>query len=464
MKEYIVRLSSLMIENIKNVKKGTIFMPFAKERKTKPGGAEILGIYGQNGSGKTAVVDALFFLQRVMIGKELNQNLMDYIDIDSSDAKIDAEFKIFGKDVLFEVGYHIGLVKENGEVKIDREYLNCAVNKDGKRTNKNIFMDYQRSEPECIFKPQKRLDELAGKNQNTKMDLIVARKMAEKSNCSYIFGESSREIFCREHSDTFENYGIVIRELYKFALKDLFVIRNAHSGMITANFLLPMAFRVERDSIGMKGDFAVPLMKPVVLDAKKKELLGTIIEQINMVLCTIIPGMKIEVKDYGQQALDSGEDGWKVELMSVREGKRPIPIRMESEGIIKIISILNALIQAFANPSICLVIDELDAGIFEYMLGELLDIFQNSAKGQLIFTAHNLRALEMLDKESIMFSTTNPNNRYIHMKNVKDTNNIRSLYIRSITLGGQEETIYDETDSLKIARAFRKAGRSLRND
>ena len=234
--------------------------------------------------------------------------------------------------------------------------------------------------------------------------------------------------------------------------------------MITANFLLPMAFRVERDSIGMKGDFAVPLMKPVVLDAKKKELLETIIEQINMVLCTIIPGMKIEVRDYGQQSLDSGEDGWKVELMSVREGKRPIPIRMESEGIIKIISILNALIQAFANPSICLVIDELDAGIFEYMLGELLDIFQNSAKGQLIFTAHNLRALEMLDKESIMFSTTNPNNRYIHMKNVKDTNNIRSMYIRSITLGGQEETIYDETDSLKIARAFRKAGRSLRND
>ena len=50
------------------------------------------------------------------------------------------------------------------------------------------------------------------------------------------------------------------------------------------------------------------------------------------------------------------------------------------------------------------------------------------------------------------------------MKNVKDTNNLRSMYIRSITLGGQDETIYEETDSLKIARAFRKAGRSLRNE
>ena len=224
-----------------------------------------------------------------------------------------------------------------------------------------------------------------------------------------------------------------------------------------------MAFRIENEQTGAKGDFAIPLMTPVTLDRERKELLEVIVDQINTVLYTIIPGMRIEIRDYGKQALDSGEDGWKVELMSVRESHKPIPIRMESEGIIKIISILNALIQAFGNPSICLVIDELDAGIFEYMLGELLDIFQNSAKGQLIFTSHNLRALEMLDKESIMFSTANPENRYIHMKNVKGSNNLRSMYIRSITLGGQDEIIYEETDSLEIARAFRKAGRSVRN-
>ena len=100
----------------------------------------------------------------------------------------------------------------------------------------------------------------------------------------------------------------------------------------------------------------------------------------------------------------------------------------------------------------------------EYLLGELLDVFSKSAKGQLIFTSHNLRALEMLPKESIVFSTVNPNNRYIRMKNVKETNNMRSMYIRSITLGGQDEKIYDETDSLKIAKAFRKAGRSLMDE
>ena len=288
--------------------------------------------------------------------------------------------------------------------------------------------------------------------------------MAEKSNCSYIFGESSREIFCKNYDNNFKNYAFVIGALFNFALKDLFVIQNSHSGVISANFLLPMAFRFENKAMGMKGDFTIPLTEPVVLDEKRKIILDAIVTQINTVLYTIIPGLSVTIKDYGKQALDSGKDGWKVELMSKRQDMPEIPIRMESEGIIKIISILNALIQAFGNPSICLVIDELDSGIFEYMFGELLDIFNKSAKGQLIFTSHNLRALEMLDKESIMFSTANFDNRYIHMKSVRETNNLRNLYIRSITLGGQDEVIYEETDSLKIARAFRKAGRGIRNE
>ena len=464
MRDFVVRLASLTLGNIKNVKNGTIFMPLSNEKLLSVGGAEILGIYGQNGSGKTAVVDTLYFLQQIMMGQSIDQSINDYIGVDDDTARINAEFKIFGKKKVYEVGYNISLKRNDGEVEIEREFLNCAINQGGKRTNKNVFMDYNRSDSESIFKPQKRLDELVGKNKERKTDLIVARKMAEKSNCSYIFGESSREIFCQEVEDKFKDFSTVIRALFDFSLKDLFVIRNTHSGMITANFLLPMTFRIENSKIGAKGDFAIPLTEPVVLDAVRKNILDEIVSQINTVLYTIIPGMMVDVKNYGQQALNSGEEGWKVELMSVRKGKKPIPIRMESDGIIKIISILNALIQAFGNPSICLVIDELDAGIFEYMLGELLDIFEKGAKGQLIFTSHNLRALEMLDKRSIMFSTVNPENRYIHMKSIKENNNLRNMYIRSITLGGQDEAIYEETDSLKIARAFRKAGRSLHNE
>lgn len=426
--------------------------------------AEILGIYGQNGSGKTAIVDALYFLQKVMVGADLDQSLEDYMTIDSDTAEIFADFNIFMDGIVFEVGYTLSLSREEKEIVINREILRSAKNENGIRTNKTTFMDYQRDQTDVIFKPQKRLDEILEANKEIKTDLIVARKMAEKSNCSYIFGESSREIFCREYKNGFQQFSVIISSLFEFALKDLFVIRNTHSGVISANFVLPMAFQIENDNIGAKGDFAVPLTEPILVDEERKNLLETIVEQINIVLYTIIPGLQVTIKNYGKQSLDNGEEGWKLELMSKREGMKEIPIRMESEGIIKIISILNALIQAFGNPSICLVIDELDSGIFEYMLGELLDIFKKSAKGQLIFTSHNLRALEMIDKESIMFSTTNPDNRYIHMKNVRESNNLRNMYIRSITLGGQSEQIYEETDSLKIARAFRKAGRGVRSE
>lgn len=426
--------------------------------------AEILGIYGQNGSGKTAIVDALYFLQKVMVGADLDQSLEDYMTIDSDTAEIFADFNIFMDGIVFEIGYTLSLSREEKEIVINREILRSAKNENGIRTNKTTFMDYQRDQTDVIFKPQKRLDEILEANKEIKTDLIVARKMAEKSNCSYIFGESSREIFCREYKNGFQQFSVIISSLFEFALKDLFVIRNTHSGVISANFVLPMAFRIENDNIGAKGDFAVPLTEPILVDEERKNLLETIVEQINIVLYTIIPGLQVTIKNYGKQSLDNGEEGWKLELMSKREGMKEIPIRMESEGIIKIISILNALIQAFGNPSICLVIDELDSGIFEYMLGELLDIFKKSAKGQLIFTSHNLRALEMIDKESIMFSTTNPDNRYIHMKNVRESNNLRNMYIRSITLGDQSEQIYEETDSLKIARAFRKAGRGVRSE
>lgn len=462
--ESIVRLASLKISNIKNVRSGQIVMPNACRKQLSYKKAEILGVYGQNGSGKTAVIDTMYYLQKIMIGSTLEEELADYIDVNDNHAEIVADFNIFVEDVVYEVTYKVVLQKNEKRVEINRETLSCSVNKDNSRSNKTVFMDYQRSDRENLFLPKKRLDEVVEANVENKTDLIVARKMAEKDNCSYIFGESSREVFCSNYENNFKYCSEVITALFRFALKDLFVIRNTHSGVISANFLLPMVFKIEQNDIGMKGDFAVPLTKPIELNEDRKLLLDTIVEQINMVLFTIIPGMRIGVHNYGKQLLDSGESGYRVELVSIRENMPPIPIRMESEGIVKIISILNALIQTFGNPSICLVIDELDAGIFEYMLGELLDIINKSAKGQLIFTSHNLRALEMLDKESIMFSTANPDRRYIRMKNVKASNNLRDTYLRGITLGGQDEVIYEETDSLRIARAFRKAGRAIQHE
>lgn len=103
-------------------------------------------------------------------------------------------------------------------------------------------------------------------------------------------------------------------------------------------------------------------------------------------------------------------------------------------------------------------IDELDSGIFEYLLGEILEVLSHEIKGQLIFTSHNLRILEKIDKKNIIFSTANPANRYIRFKYVKPNNNLRDLYLRDLIIQEQDEKLYEETKQSDIKRAFYRAG------
>lgn len=470
MKRQVVRLQSLEIKNIKNVIAGKIVMPKTFNKELDFNSAEVLGLYGQNGSGKTAVIDALHLIWKLITGDSITKDFYDYIDVNSDSAELKTKYAVYFEDVTYEVTYDVCFKKAEGKnVIISKESLSAAENRDNERKNSYTFMCYKR-DSKAVFTPAIRYDELVRLKDDNEINLLVAKKMSEKSNCSYIFGESSRDILMPTVSnDNGHNqevkaeewkYSRIINALFIFAVKDLFIIPNTHSGVISANIALPMAFRLDNnDRSGMKGSFLVNLRKPTLLDEKQVNVLHRIVEDINTVLPTIIPGLRIKVQDLGKQTTEEGNEGNNIELLSVRDGKLPFPIRMESEGIIKIISILNALIQAFGNSSICLAIDELDAGIYEYMLGELLDVFAKNAKGQLIFTSHNLRALEMLNKDSIMFSTANPRRRYTRIRNVKKTNNLRSVYIRSITLGGFSEKLYEETDSLRIARAFRKAGR-----
>jgi hypothetical protein len=178
---------------------------------------------------------------------------------------------------------------------------------------------------------------------------------------------------------------------------------------------------------------------------------------MNTVIASIVPDLLIEIINYGGQLMKNGKDGVRFELLSVREGKE-IPLRYESEGIHKILSVLQIITSAYNDPSTLVAIDELDSGIFEYLLGEILQVFDETGKGQLIFTSHNLRPLEMIDKSSLIFTTNNPENRYIRLTNIKANNNLRDVYLRGITVGGQSEPLYDATDAHEIRRAMRKAG------
>lgn len=178
---------------------------------------------------------------------------------------------------------------------------------------------------------------------------------------------------------------------------------------------------------------------------------------MNIVLVQMVPGLTIGMEELGTELLRNGETGCKVQLVSHKNSK-VIPLKYESEGIKKIVSVLQLLIVVYNQSSITVAINELDSGIFEYLLGELLHIISEQGKGQLIFTSHNLRPLETIDKSFIAFTTTNPDRRYIRFSNVKTNNNLRDFYYRDIELGEQYEEVYSPTNNFEIALAFREAG------
>ena len=88
----MIRISGITLRNFKNVKYGTVTMPsFLKKDVTC---ADILGIYGQNGSGKSAAIEARGLMQRIMTGEELPGKSYDYINIDSDSAALSLSFSI----------------------------------------------------------------------------------------------------------------------------------------------------------------------------------------------------------------------------------------------------------------------------------------------------------------------------------------------------------------------------------
>lgn len=179
-------------------------------------------------------------------------------------------------------------------------------------------------------------------------------------------------------------------------------------------------------------------------------------DQINSVLEILIPNIKIGITSLGLSKTVDGDIGEKLDFISLHHSKS-YPLKYESEGTKHVISLLSRLIAVYNKPNICLVIDDFDTCLFEYLFGQLLQLLDSSAKGQFIFTSHNLRALEVLTKEKIIFSTLNPKNRYISLKNVDKNQNLRDFYLRSMSIENQDEEIYVNTSLFDIKRAFRKA-------
>ena len=451
MKNSTVILKRILLENFKNVKRGEIFLVRKDEN-----GACIAGIYGQNGSGKTAIIEALVMLKHCLMGYPLDPNDGNYIasciNVDSESARLEFEFAIEDNDseTSYKVVYSFTLKKAKRENHTRLVICNEKISYSSKsKDSVTKFVDYIDTDSEAPFIPKAKYDALMGKDKNIKTALLVVKKMAEVNTASFIFAKEMYDSILHEETHS------ILERLAWYGARELFTIRTAVTGRISLNDM-PLHISLDHANNHKSASLLIPLNRPTTIAIGILQVLERTIKSMNIVLPQIIPNLKVGLKILGNELMRDGTLGYIVQMTSCKEGHE-FPLIMESDGIKKIISILSLLIDVYNNRSITVAIDELDSGIFEYLLGEILRVISEKGKGQLLFTSHNLRPLETLDKNFIVFTTTNPMNRYIRFSGVKTTNNLRDFYYRDIILSEQSEPVYESTNNSEIALAFKLA-------
>ena len=462
-----VRIKKIEINNFKSVQHGEIVLDCGKQYIPYGTKSDILGVYGQNGSGKTSLIEALSILEILMSGGSVPDVYADCISVDKDYSILSFTFDLqYTNGEVRELIYsfHMNKVKLTEEeiqerykdvpedypipsdihkVCIFNEIIKLSWDEDGKKQYKQTIIDT--STTDIPFGSKPKLKSFVGKDKNLILELGYIKKTATDKSRSFIFSKKTLQIF--KDSGLYSVFYQVLLEMRYFASLFFFVIDTKSSGFIRLNFALPIYTRT--------GMMHFDVRRPETFPNEAYEFFNKSLSELSKVLTQLVPGLTIGFKKISEAITKDGEPGCIAELMAYRDGME-LPLRDESDGVRKIISVLSLIVAAYNDQSFTLAIDEFDAGVFEYLLGEILQTFEESGKGQFIFTSHNLRPLEVINKKFLVFTTTNPNNRYFRLKNIAATNNLRDTYFREIVLGEQEEQVYNKTKRFKIAAAMRK--------
>lgn len=460
MKEARVRITAIGIENLKNVNHGEIRIPTSDEHSN----ASITAIFGQNGSGKTAVINALDILKTLLMGKSLPPSHGNLISLGKEKAHLMFEFVIEDADIseriraLYSFDLRVRDNQEDSFLSVGNESLKAAYESPEHTLRMQDILKTRFSEPIAPIAKVRTLLE-----QTSSTDRIVEQKLAEKESRSFLFSPWMNSVLrtgtVQSKSVSYWMKKLILR-LSDYGARELFVITTRHSGYLSLGYL-PISFRISNQDGEYFGCSVFRLEDSFELSRDLIDVYQKITEELNMVLEEIVPGLSLSLIILDTYLNQAGDAVCKVQLVSLKNGKN-LPLQYESEGIRKLISVLQLLICVYNQPSVMVAIDELDSGVFEYLLGELMKLLQNHGKGQLLFTSHNLRPLETLSKTSNVFTTTNPEHRYVRLKNIKEDNNIRRVYYRELIVQDQEEILYDSANTTALGLAFRKAGEMSR--
>lgn len=578
---FLMRIKSIEFKNFRNIDYGKLVFPNNDSECLENIKSSVLGIYGQNGSGKSSVIMALNMLKTILshgsLGKQFNSCIQyghDSCNLVYTFILVDykANHGISGhneNEPINEIIYYSFDVKREQDalnnkdmLRIVNEKLSLSVaTKEGKTIlSKRVVIDT--SDDKCKknnipFGTSRCFETILGRDKNMRAALMEAKNNAYEQSRSFVFSDefwdlcmtrvserfglglpegieqSNRELTdyldsrnSDNESDDKENLKLdeirlakVTSDLVNYSIESvglskryspefflhysldddkehskilkevsmrktiqffaahtvvrlveygecyMHIVDTQSTGRINLNqemFLFHIFHEADSSFLNYATRICVNMQESfIVSDSLYKEIISSI-NSTNKVINSIIPGLSIVVDEKEREVNDKNENTVRLELMAKR-GETVIPLRYESDGVRRIVSMISSMVTAYNESSFLLAVDEIDSGIYEYLLGELLSVLNESGKGQMVFTSHNLRPLEVLPAKNLCFTTTNPDSRFTTLSK-RGNSNLRDTYFRGIVLGTDKDPLCYETSRYDIENAFTLAGLGDSND
>ena len=392
----LVYLLNVRMSGIKSIK-NEIRLDFYKKTVDKnfdPDKFRVKAIYGENGSGKTAIITGIKIFQDLMLSNQYlneskNQRFLDeIINKETSRFTFGCEYITGEEESYIVYDYNFELEKNNkGDYVIKHESLNL---KNGNYPNNNYVNVF-----ECDN------GELININCNETVKNII-----EKKSFNLLNKNPFMSLYIVDYTSVIEkdkefSYNIAVM-LFLIALINVYIneedkhdiyflrktIRESHEK--SSEYINDINEIL--DTISVYSGFDDNSISKSEFDKYKES-----VKQ----LTKFIQIFKRELKSIDIDAKDDG-DNYRCELI-FNYGNYKVNKEFESTGIKKLVRLYSAF-KAANNYGIAFV-DEMDSNINDIYLCKLIEYFMYYGKGQLCFTMHNVDPMSLLkqNKNSIDF-------------------------------------------------------------
>ena len=392
----LVYLLNVRMSGIKSIK-NEIRLDFYKKTVDKnfdPDKFRVKAIYGENGSGKTAIITGIKIFQDLMLSNQYlneskNQRFLDeIINKETSRFTFGCEYITGEEESYIVYDYNFELEKNNkGDYVIKHESLNL---KNGNYPNNNYVNVY-----ECDN------GELININCNETVKNIIEKKTFNLLNKNPFMSLYIVDYTSVIEKDKEFSYNIAVM-LFLIALINVYIneedkhdiyflrktIRESHEK--SSEYINDINEIL--DTISVYSGFDDNSISKSEFDKYKES-----VKQ----LTKFIQIFKRELKSIDIDAKDDG-DNYRCELI-FNYGNYKVNKEFESTGIKKLVRLYSAF-KAANNYGIAFV-DEMDSNINDIYLCKLIEYFMYYGKGQLCFTMHNVDPMSLLkqNKNSIDF-------------------------------------------------------------